>query len=147
LPEKRRANKSQALAGRLAELEDEIGKLKARLQAKYSDAVADVLEQQEAEAKLLTVQIGEARQEEASPLGEAWGDCQTLLDAIDRAPEPEEARVRLRAALRRIVEEIWCLFVDRGIVRLAAVQVWFAGGAHRDYLIMHRGSHANAASK
>jgi hypothetical protein len=28
----------------------------------------------------------------------------------------------------------------RGSLRLAAVQIWFAGGARRDYLIGHRGA-------
>src|SRR5262249_23260339 len=37
-------DKTLVLAGRLAELDGEIEKVKARLQARYSDAVADVLE-------------------------------------------------------------------------------------------------------
>jgi hypothetical protein len=82
--------------------------------------------------------LAAARQEAASPLSEAWGECQSLLDLLDAAPDQEAARVRLRAALRRIVEEIRCLFVARGPRRLAAVQVNFSGGGRRDYLIMHR---------
>src|SRR5262249_13735099 len=42
------------------------------------------------------------------------------------------------AALRRIVEGVWCLFIGRGSLRIAAVQVWFTGGACREYLILHR---------
>jgi hypothetical protein len=65
---------------------------------------------------------------------------------FDNAPEveAEEARVRLRAALRRIVEGVWCLFVGRGRQRLAAVQIWFTGGARRDYLILHRPAQGGA---
>lgn len=58
---------------------------------------------------------------------------------------PSEARTRLRAAVRRVVSEVWCLFVGEGgraltRNRLAAVQLWFNGGGCRDYLIVHRRS-------
>jgi hypothetical protein len=43
LPRKGREDKTVVLSGRLAEVEAEVEKLKARLQVKYSDAVADVL--------------------------------------------------------------------------------------------------------
>jgi DNA invertase Pin-like site-specific DNA recombinase len=133
------ADESLAIAGRLAVIESEIEQNKRRLRSRYSDAVADVLETHEAEAKALMVKLAEARQREASPLNEAWGEYRSLLDILETAPDPEEARVMLRAALRRIVQSIWCVFVGRGAVRLAGIQVWFAGGAHRDYLIVHRG--------
>jgi hypothetical protein len=67
-----------------------------------------------------------------------------LLDALDAAPDAEEARLRLRGVLRRIAEGFWCLFLCRGSWRLAAVQVWFTGGAHRDYLILRRAATGGA---
>jgi hypothetical protein len=136
----RGADKALIVAGRMAEVDAEIEKVKARLLARYTDGLADVLERREAERKALAVELAEARQEAASPLGEAWGECHSLLDVLDAAPDPEEARVRLRAALRRIVETIRCVFVGRGRWRLAAVQLWFTGGSHRDYLIVHTGA-------
>jgi hypothetical protein len=144
LPDNPREDKTDVLSGRLAELEAEIAKLKDRLHRSYSDAVADVLERHEQEQKELGQQMVAAWQETSSPLGEAWGEAQTLADAIDAAPDADDARVRLRAALRRVVKEIWCLFIGferpaRGsATRLAAVQLWFEGGSHRDYLIHHR---------
>lgn len=133
----RGADKALSLTGRLAEVDAEIEKIKARLQKKYSDALADVLDRQEGERKSLSDQLNEARQEAASPLGEAWGQCQSLLDVVETMPDAEEARVTLRAALRRIVENIWCLFVARKSRRLAVVQIHFAGGSRRrDYLIL-----------
>jgi DNA invertase Pin-like site-specific DNA recombinase len=139
LPKRDRgADKSLLLAGRLAELDGEIEKVKARLMSRYSDALADIVERHEGERKALVEQLAEARQEAASPLGEAWGTLPTLLDALAAAPDPEEARVRLRAALRRVVEGAWCVFVARGARRLAAVQIQLIGGARRHYLILHR---------
>jgi DNA invertase Pin-like site-specific DNA recombinase len=126
------------LAGRLAEIEADIEKLKTRLQRKYSDAVADVLERQEAIRQELAEQLAQARREAASPLGESWGQFRSLVDVLASAPDPQDVRVRLRAALRRMLAGIWCLFVARGAQRLAAVQVWFQGDGHRDYLILHQ---------
>jgi hypothetical protein len=131
-------NEALVLAGRIAEIEAEIEKVKNRLQARYSDAVADVLERHEAKKKTLSEQLAEARQKAASPLGEAWKQCGSLLGVLETGPNADEVRVKLRAALRRIVEGIWCLFIGRGALRIAAVQVWFTGGACRDYLIVHR---------
>jgi DNA invertase Pin-like site-specific DNA recombinase len=145
LPRKDRgADKSAVASGRLVELGAEIEKLKARLQARYSDAVAEVLERHEDESKSLVQELARAQQEAASPLGEAWGECRTLIDVLAAAPDAEEAQVRLRAALRRVVEGVWCLFLGRGPWRVAAVQVWFTGGARRDYLILHRAATGGA---
>jgi DNA invertase Pin-like site-specific DNA recombinase len=143
--EDRGADKVLVLSGRLAEAEGEVEKLKARLRARYSDAVADVLEQREAEYKALAEELAGARRDATSSLGEAWGECQSLLDAVEGAPDQDEARVRLRSALRRVAEGVWCLFLARGVVRVAAVQVWLTGGAHRDYLIVHRPATGGAA--
>jgi DNA invertase Pin-like site-specific DNA recombinase len=131
-------DKTTVLSGRLVEIEAETEKLKARLQARYSDAVADVLERHETEKRAIAEQLVQAHQEAATPVSHAWKECGSLLKALDTAPDAEEARVKLRAALRRMVEGCWCLFVARGATRLAAVQIWFAGGAHRDYLILHK---------
>jgi DNA invertase Pin-like site-specific DNA recombinase len=140
LPEPDRgADQSLVLTGRLAEVDGEIEKIKARVLERYTDALADVLERREAERKKLAADLAEARQKAASPLAEAWGECRSLLDALDAAPDPEDARTRLRAALRRIVEGIYCLFIGRtDAVRVAAVQLRFTGGSHRDYLILHK---------
>jgi DNA invertase Pin-like site-specific DNA recombinase len=132
------ADKALVLAGRLAEVDGDVERIKARLLERYSEGLADVLERLEAERRRLAGELTEARQEGATPLGVAWGECRSLLDALGAAPDPEEARVRLRAALRRIVEGVWCVFVARGRSRLAAVQVRFTGGAARDFLIYHR---------
>src|SRR5262249_2544331 len=56
--------------------------------------------------------------------------------------------LRLRAALRRIVESIQLLVVPRGRDRLCWAQIWFAGKERRrDYLILHRPPKANARSR
>ena len=81
--------KTEVLTGRLLELEGEVEKVKRRLAARYSDALADVLERHEDEQKALAEQMREAAQQEAaSPLKTAWGVCMTLLEAIEASPTP-----------------------------------------------------------
>lgn len=143
----RGAEEAVAIAGRLAEVEGQIEQVKARLQARYSDAIADVLERHEAERDALVARLSAARQQAASPLGEAWGECRSLFDALKAATDEEDARIRLRAALRRIVEGIWCVVIARGRRRLAGVQVRFAGGSHRDYVILYTPATGGAVGK
>jgi DNA invertase Pin-like site-specific DNA recombinase len=133
------------LAGRLADAEGRLAKIQARMTEGDEDcgALVAVLRQLEAKRAAAAAELAQARREAASPLASAWGEYGSLADALDNAPDPADARVRLRAALRRMVEEIYCLFVVNGAWRAAAVQVYFAGGARRDYLILHRSAKAN----
>jgi hypothetical protein len=92
----------------------------------------------------LVKQLAEAKQRARHPLSESWGETQSLIGALAQAPDPEDARRRLRSALRRIIDSIYLLVVPRGLDRLAAVQVWFKGGdKHRDLMIIHRGHRGN----
>jgi hypothetical protein len=126
------------LAGELARLEAKIGELEGELLKGEVATVAKVLRQLEGQKADLVARLATARQKAAHPLSESWGEAQSLVDALAAATDPEEARLRLRAALRRMIEGIWLLVVPRNRVRLAAVQIWFAGGKkHRDYLIYY----------
>ena len=90
----------------------------------------------------------QANEKASHPLSETWGECRTLLETLDAAADAKDARVRLRAALQRIVGGIWVLAVPRGRDRICAVQVWFAGDKkHRDYLIWHQMPRASATAR
>ena len=68
----------------------------------------------------------------------AWGEGQTLIDALATARDERDARVRLRAALRRIVSRITLLAVGRGRTRLAFVKIDFTGTkSYRIYTIQY----------
>jgi hypothetical protein len=136
------------LAGELARVEAKIAEIEREVLRGEVAALARVLRRLEEKKAQLAAGLAEARQKAANPLSECWGEAQTLLEALDAAPDQEEARLRLRAALRRIVAETRLLVVPRGRDRLAAVQIWFAGGAkHRDYLILHRPPKANKSAR
>jgi DNA invertase Pin-like site-specific DNA recombinase len=92
--------------------------------------------------------LAEAKRKAANPLSSAWAEAKSLIGFLDEAADKDDARLRLRAAIRRIVDSIWLLVVPRGTDRLAAVQVWFAGGERcRSYLILHRPPFGNATAK
>ena len=137
-----------ALAGRLAHVEARIAELEAELLKGDVAALARVLRQLEEQKRELAEQLAVAREKAAHPLSEAWGEAQTLIGALASAADPEDARIRLRSALRRMVDSIWLLVVPRGHDRLAAVQIWFADGKrHRDYLILHRPPRSNGKAR
>jgi DNA invertase Pin-like site-specific DNA recombinase len=106
------------------------------------------LREQEAKKREVEEKRKEARLKAAHPLSESWGECQTLVDALEHAPDKDDARLRLRSALRQIVNCIYLLVVRRGKDRVAAVQIHFAGGKkHRDYLIYHRPARGNGKAR
>jgi DNA invertase Pin-like site-specific DNA recombinase len=133
-------DKLLALAGRLAEVEGRLERIKARLlDGGEIEVLADAARDLESKRQEVADQLAEARREAASPAVEAWGRAKSLIGVLDKAPDPEETRVRLRAAIRRIVDSAWLLVVASGSVRVCAVQLWFKDGKRRrDYLIAYR---------
>lgn len=142
------ADRVSALVGEVDEVRRRIERLKAALGADDDiKAVVEKLREWEEREAELTAELSLARQEAATPLDGAWGEYKSLAEALAKAGNSVETRTRLRAALRRIVSTIWCLFVARGQDRLAVVQIRFEGGAHRDYIILHEAGHGNASAK
>ncbi len=133
------------LSGEVARVESSIALIDAEMNEHgESPTLFRRLREKEALLRDLAKKLAEARQKAAHPLSETWGEAKGLMAALDAAPDPEDARLRLRSALRRMIDSVMLLVVVRGLDRLAAVQIWFAGGKkHRDYLILHRPPHAN----
>jgi DNA invertase Pin-like site-specific DNA recombinase len=138
-------DESGALARELADVEASLAALVADMDAHgESPTLMKRVRQKEARQAEVVKLLAEARQKAASPLSEAWGQTQSLLAALDSAPDQLDARLRLRSAIRRIVSAVWLLIVRRGEGRLCAVQIWFAGEKRRrDYLIAHRQPRGN----
>jgi DNA invertase Pin-like site-specific DNA recombinase len=137
-PENGGVDQVLVLSGKLTENEGRTAAIEAELmKGGEVAALSRVLRHLEAEHKTLVEQLAEAKQKQASPLGEAWSEFRSLAEAVAAAPDQEDARVRLRGALRRVIEGVWCLFTGQGAVRVAAAEVWFTGGHRRCYLIFH----------
>ncbi len=130
-----------ALEGEVATVEAKIAELEEELLNGSVASVVKVLRQLEERKAALHAKLEEARVKAATPVAESWGTCQSLMSALDGAEDEEEVRLRLRSALRRIVEKIWLLVVPKRLHRIAAVQMYFTGGNRRDYLIYHKPPH------
>jgi DNA invertase Pin-like site-specific DNA recombinase len=142
------------LGNQLAALEAEIAEAAAFMDRHgFSPAIGKRIVDLEARKPALAERLAAARQQAAHPLSETWGEAQTLIDAIATAPDPEGTRLRLRAALRRLVDEVRLLVVPRGADRLCLAQFWFKRDEpsgeerHRDYLILHRPPRANQSAR
>jgi DNA invertase Pin-like site-specific DNA recombinase len=137
------------LQGELAVVESELADANAFMEARgFSVSIGLRVEALEERKRDLGKRLVEAEYRAAHPLAGSWADAHSLLDTLASAPDPADARVRLRSALRRLVKGVWLLVVARGADRLAAVQIHFTGGtARRDYLILHRPAKANARAR
>jgi hypothetical protein len=124
-----------ALAGVEAELADAAAFMAAH---GFSHTIGQRVAALEGHKVDLEKKLLDARAKASCPAEVAWQEYGGLLDALERAPDRRDARLRLRTALRRIVSEIWLLVVPRGADRLAAVQIDFAGGGRRSYVIWYQ---------
>jgi DNA invertase Pin-like site-specific DNA recombinase len=141
-------DESLTLAAELSRVEEQIAKVGAELEDGDVKEGFRVLRRLEARQTELAGKLAVAHQKAAHPLSKSWGETQSLIDALDTAPDPPDARRRLRSALSRIVDSIYLLIVPRGWTRLCAVQVWFKErDRHRDYLIFHQPPHDNGSAR
>ncbi|MFO0823658.1 MAG: recombinase family protein [Gemmataceae bacterium] len=139
-----------ALAAEYELVTADIAKLEAELNRDGVEdipSVVRVLAKKEARKKELADKLAVARAAEATPVSAAWGEFQSLYDVAENAPDRDDARTRLRSALRRIVSRVWLLAVPCGRTRLGAVRVQFAGGEDcRDFFIVYTPRRDNGRS-
>ncbi len=129
------------LSGRLAAVEGRLAKVQAQLVEDDGDVfgLMAVVRQLEAKRKETADELAAARIAAASPLAESWGDARGLIETLAGAPDQRAARLRLRAAIARIVDSVQCVLVRHGTAQFAAVQLWFKpGAAQRSFVILHR---------
>jgi DNA invertase Pin-like site-specific DNA recombinase len=134
-----------ALGKQLSAVESELAEATADMDANgFSPTIAKRVRSLEDRQRATVAALAAAREKNAHPLSETWGQAQTLIGALATAPDRRDARLRLRSAIRRICSSIWLLVVPRARNRLCAVQIWFAGEErHRDYLILRRPPHGS----
>jgi DNA invertase Pin-like site-specific DNA recombinase len=143
-PGARRVNRAQVLAERKAELDGLVKKWQAKMdRPELVDMVADKLAELERERREVADQLAVAEQDGAMSFEKAVGELRLIKKALAE-DNGEDNRVRCRAAIRRAVEAIWCLFIPGKGLRIGAVQVWFKGGGHRGYLLACKPAGKNA---
>ncbi len=115
-----------ALEREFGAVELEIQEMNADMDANgFSPTIAKRVRAAEIRLADVSKRLEGARQKAANPLSAAWGEMKTLLAALNAAADQEDARVRLRAALRRIVHSAWLHVVPQGRDRYATLQLWF----------------------
>jgi hypothetical protein len=137
-------------SGKLAAVNHNIEKTRKKAaEADDSSAFFDLIDDLTAQRKVIIANLEAAKARAASPAGDALGECVSLVELLANAEgdEREELRAKVRGSLRRLVDTIYVLIVPRGYVKLAAVQVWFKGGRHRDYLIRRRRPNGDRAEE
>jgi DNA invertase Pin-like site-specific DNA recombinase len=134
-PDVKEGDRVAALSGRVQEAADQIARLKRKMDEKPEllETLADTIAEWVQRRRALAAELAEAQQEVANPISQAWGDFRSLTELAESGND--EARLRIRAALRRTIDAVWCWFGRaelNGIARrVAVVQVNFQGGARR----------------
>jgi DNA invertase Pin-like site-specific DNA recombinase len=137
LPRRREAaDRLALLRAELADVRADLETLKADVERKYSKALADVLRRREDRELQLAAELQEELAKTILPTERAWGELPSLVNLVRDGGD--DARLRLRVVLRRVVESIWVLTVRKGHLRLCAAQVHFVGGECRNYLVVHK---------
>jgi DNA invertase Pin-like site-specific DNA recombinase len=148
LPQVEERDEEAILVAEVAGLDAELADAAAFMESHgFSPTIGKRVTDLEARKRDLAAKLVDARARASCPAGEAWKEFGSLLSVLDNSPDVNDARMRLRSALRRTVEEIQMLVVPRIRDRLAAVQVSFPGGARRDYLILHRPHRGNGKAR
>jgi DNA invertase Pin-like site-specific DNA recombinase len=131
--------RADVLRAELRNVRQDLAAIKEDLHRKYSRHLAEVLREKETEEERVAGELQEELARQASSLEKDWRELPTLADLAGA----DEGRLRLAATLRRVIEEVWVLIVVRGSYRFCAAQIFFAGGARRDYLVLNQSTGFN----
>jgi DNA invertase Pin-like site-specific DNA recombinase len=146
-----RKGEMSRLSGRLLDIDSRLERARQRARtAKDFDAFLDLIQELQSERKRVSEQVAALQQEEEDGKPADLGEAQSLIGMLAQAPagQRNDLRRRLKARIRQLVSGVWVLVTARGWTRLAAVQVWFAGGQRRrEYLILHRGGKSSDATR
>jgi hypothetical protein len=138
-PEDDAGDEVAAVSAELASVVAELAEANAFMDANgFSPSIGRRVQHLEDRQDDLSRRLDDARQRVASPASEVFGEAVGLIDRLKNSTDPTGDRLRLRAALRRLVETIVLLVVPHKLTRVAVAQVRFYGGSHRDYLIIHK---------
>jgi DNA invertase Pin-like site-specific DNA recombinase len=131
-------SKADVLKAKLTNLRSDIGQLQEDLREGYSKALSAALRERETAEEQVTGELQEELARTVRPAAKAWKELPTLAKLIQTADDPDDVRLKLRPVLRRLIETAQVLMVRRGSYTVVAVQIFFFGGARRDYLIVNQ---------
>jgi DNA invertase Pin-like site-specific DNA recombinase len=142
------ADRVAAKRARLMGLDEKIAALQSQLEEDEIPPIVASMRRLYAKRAAAADELAAAEREAATPLATAWDESRTLLEALEKSPNRVDARLRLRAAMRRTISEIWLFICGRGRDRLCCGRVELVGGAKfRHFRIMWRPPRVNAAAR
>ncbi|OWK37904.1 recombinase family protein [Fimbriiglobus ruber] len=132
-----------SLAAQYADIETQLAAIEEQLvRGETVGVLVNAAKRLETKKRELSERLTEARRRAENVQSEQWGECQSLCWSIDSAKDQETARMRLRTALRRVVEKIYCVFVRDGIRQIAHCQIHFVGSTKvRHVRMLYRTEH------
>ncbi len=134
----------ESLAGQMAKLDSLVKQWTDKMDnPAIVDVVATKLEELNGKRRALAQRLADAQREAASPLHESWGEFRSLADLLAKDPS-DDLRVKVRAAIRRTIEGIYCVFTGCGRIRLAGIRVQFRNSdRHRTYIVSYDPGRSN----
>jgi DNA invertase Pin-like site-specific DNA recombinase len=142
-------DKVAVLSGLLTAINRKMDTVRARAAAEEDVSVfLDLLADLDRQRAGLIAELEKAKAEVASHQGDNLGDFVSLATLLREAGDDERdgLRQKLRAALRRLVKDMYAVVVRRDSrTKLCVVQVWMKKeeNRHRDYLILYRSPRGN----
>jgi DNA invertase Pin-like site-specific DNA recombinase len=136
LPKEQAPSRATVLRAQLANIRQDIAGLKAELRKGFSKALADVLREREQDEEKTAGELQDELAASVRPAEKAWEQLPSLVDLIRE--HGDEARLKIRAVLRSIIQDARLLLVRRQSYILGAAQFHFTGGAVRHYLVVYR---------
>lgn len=130
----------KVLEDELQALDGELAALAASLERRFNEHLLAVSERKGARRDEVATKLAQARTRAATPVTATWAELPGLIDGLGKG-EARDARLRLRGALRRLVDSMWIVVAGAGRYRLCEVRVYFQGardGQYRAYTIIHR---------
>jgi DNA invertase Pin-like site-specific DNA recombinase len=136
LPREAGPSRATVLHAKLQGIRDDVSKLQEELQSGFSKALAAVLRKKEAEEEEADDDYQGELARSARPAESAWRDLPGLVQLVREGGD--DARLRLRTVLLRLVADARVLVVRRGSWQLCGLQVYFTSGVTRSYLIANQ---------
>lgn len=132
-----------ALAGRVEKVKGQLSIWKRKmddpeLDEQTADTITEKLNGLNLTLRGLNEVLSAAQRLASNPVAAAWGETRTIIGLLKGDPS-DEMRTKVRAALRRSITEVRCLFTGpHRRLRMAVVCVTFTSGVNRVYFLSHQ---------
>jgi DNA invertase Pin-like site-specific DNA recombinase len=140
-PQTEKPNVVEVLRARLKNIRSDLAGLQASLKESYSKTLDAILRDKEKEEERIAGELQDELAKSVQTVEKAWEQMPRLAQLIEA--EGDEARLRIRSALRTIVSDARLLLIRRQPQLFALTQFFFTGGGSRSWLVCYRQASRN----